>query len=41
VPAGPRVGELLRKLEAMWIEGDFMANETELRTKLQELVGGG
>jgi poly(A) polymerase len=41
VPAGPRVGDLLRKLEAMWIEGDFMADEATLRTKLQELVGGG
>jgi poly(A) polymerase len=41
VPADPRVGELLRKLEAMWIEGDFMADEVTLRAKLQELVGGG
>jgi poly(A) polymerase len=37
VPAGPRVGELLRALEAWWIAGDFAADETELRTKLKEL----
>jgi poly(A) polymerase len=39
VPAGPRVGELLRALEAWWIAGDFAADETELKAKLKELSG--
>ena len=39
VPAGPRVGELLRALEAWWIAGDFAADETALRAKLKELSG--
>ena len=40
VPAGPRVGELLRALEAWWIAGDFVADETALRKKLNQLVQG-
>ncbi len=39
VPAGPRVGELLRTLEAWWIAGDFTADEAALRAKLGELAG--
>jgi poly(A) polymerase len=39
VPAGPRVGELLRTLEAWWIAGDFTADEAILRAKLAELAG--
>ena len=39
VPAGPRVGELLRTLEAWWIAGDFTADKAALRTKLGELAG--
>jgi poly(A) polymerase len=39
VPAGPRVGELLRTLEAWWIAGDFAADEGVLRAKLEELAG--
>lgn len=39
VPAGPRVGELLRALEAWWIAGDFTADEAALCAKLGELVG--
>ena len=39
VPAGPRVGEILRALEAWWIAGDFAADEAELRAKLKELSG--
>ena len=39
VPAGPRVGELLRTLEAWWIAGDFTADEAALRVKLGELAG--
>lgn len=38
VPAGPRVGELLRALEEWWIAGDFAADETALREKLNELA---
>lgn len=38
VPAGPRIGELLRTLEAWWIAGDFRADATNLRSKLQELT---
>src|SRR5215468_10440030 len=36
---GPRVGELLRALEAWWIAGDFMADEMALRARLQQMVG--
>ena len=36
--AGPRVGELLRALEAWWIAGDFAADETALRAELQQMV---
>ena len=38
VAAGPRVGELLRSLEAWWIAGDFTADEAALRAKLAELA---
>jgi len=38
LPAGPRVGEVLRALEAWWIAGDFIADEASLRAKLAELV---
>jgi poly(A) polymerase len=38
VPAGPRVGELLRSLEAWWLAGDFAADESALRAKLAELA---
>jgi hypothetical protein len=37
VPAGPRIGELLRALEAWWIAQDFTPNEAALRTRLGEL----
>jgi poly(A) polymerase len=40
VPAGRRVGEMLRTLEAWWIAGDFAADEAALRTKLVELAVG-
>jgi poly(A) polymerase len=40
VPAGPRVGEVLRAVEAWWIEGGFSAEEPVLRGKLRDLVGG-
>ena len=39
LPAGPRVGELLRTLEAWWIAGDFAADDAALRAKLEELSG--
>jgi poly(A) polymerase len=38
LPPGPRVGELLRALEAWWIAGDFMADEMALRARLQQMV---
>jgi hypothetical protein len=38
VPAGPRVGELLRALEAWWIGGEFQADESALRSKLAQLA---
>ena len=38
LPAGPRVGELLRALEAWWIAGDFAADAIALRAELQRLV---
>jgi poly(A) polymerase len=38
VQAGPRVGELLRAVEAWWIAGDFAADEQALRVELQRLV---
>jgi poly(A) polymerase len=40
VPAGPRVGALLRALEAWWIAGDFSADRPALLAKLRELIGG-
>ena len=41
VPAGPRMGKLLREVEAWWVGGDFMADEAALRAKLRELAGQG
>jgi poly(A) polymerase len=38
IPAGPRVGILLRAVEAWWIAGDFVADETALRAKLREFA---
>jgi poly(A) polymerase len=38
VPAGPRVGQLLREVEAWWIAGDFAADEAALRGKLRALA---
>jgi poly(A) polymerase len=40
VPAGPRIGELLRTLEAWWIAADFMPDEAALRARLDELARG-
>jgi len=39
VPAGPRIGEVLRALEAWWIAGDFAADEAALRARLHQVVG--
>lgn len=39
VPAGPRIGKVLRALEDWWIAGDFAADEGGLRAKLGELAG--
>ena len=41
VAPGPRVGELLRVLEAWWIAGDFAADETMLRAELQRVAALG
>jgi poly(A) polymerase len=38
VPPGKRVGELLRTVEAWWIEGDFRAGRKECLTRLRELA---
>ena len=38
VPAGPRVGALLRALEAWWIAGEFAADRASLLAKLGELI---
>jgi poly(A) polymerase len=38
VPAGPRVGQLLREVEAWWIAGDFAADEAALRARLGALA---
>jgi poly(A) polymerase len=38
IPAGPRVGELLRALEDWWIAGDFAADESGLRARLSALA---
>ena len=35
---GPAVGELLRALEAWWIEQDFRPDETALRVRLQQMI---
>jgi poly(A) polymerase len=36
---GPRVGEVLRALEAWWIAGDFTADRAAALAKLKELIG--
>ena len=41
VPSGPRVGELLRALEAWWIGENFAPDAAALRGKLRELVAQG
>jgi poly(A) polymerase len=38
VPAGPRVGALLRALEDWWIAGGLAADEGALRERLRALV---
>ena len=40
VPAGPRVGEILRALEAWWIAADFAPDAAALRVKLRDLAAG-
>jgi poly(A) polymerase len=39
VPAGPRVGALMRALEAWWIAGEFKADRAGLLAKLRALGG--
>ena len=38
IAPGPLVGELLARVEAWWIEGDFTADEAALRQRLAELA---
>jgi poly(A) polymerase len=40
VPAGPRVGEILRDLQVWWIDGGFAADEAVLRARLRALCAG-
>jgi poly(A) polymerase len=40
IPAGPRVGEILRALEDWWIAGGFAADEAALRDRLSALSAG-
>jgi tRNA nucleotidyltransferase/poly(A) polymerase len=35
---GPNVGEILRDLEAWWVDGDFSASPTTLRSRLAEMI---
>jgi poly(A) polymerase len=39
-PAGPKVGEVLRDLEAWWIERDFAPDREALLARLDGLAGG-
>jgi len=38
VPEGPEVGRVLAKLEDDWVNGDFSAGETALRSRLREIM---
>jgi poly(A) polymerase len=38
IPAGRRVGQMLRELEDWWIAGDFAADEVAMRAKLAQLA---
>jgi len=38
IPAGPRVGRLLKQVEAWWIEGDFQADRAACLDRLRVLV---
>ncbi len=38
IAPGPRVGDLLARVEAWWIEGDFAADEAALRQRLAEMA---
>ncbi len=40
LPAGPRVGETLGKLEEQWVEGNFALDRATLVARLKELAGG-
>jgi poly(A) polymerase len=37
-PKGPKVGEILRALEAWWIAGDFTADRAAALAKLRDLI---
>jgi poly(A) polymerase len=38
VAEGPQVGRVLAELETWWIQGDFAADETVLRSRLQNMI---
>ena len=40
VSAGPRVGELLGKLEQEWLDGNFAMNRASLLARLKDLANG-
>ncbi|HEX2760944.1 MAG TPA: hypothetical protein VHM27_10540, partial [Rhizomicrobium sp.] len=40
VPEGPEVGRVLGKLEDWWVDGDFIADESALREKLNGILNG-
>ena len=40
-PPGPAVGDLLRAVEAWWIERDFAPDEAALRRRLRQMIAAG
>lgn len=38
VPAGPRVGELLRELESLWVERNFALDRAALAARLKDMI---
>ncbi len=38
VPAGPRVGDLLRELETLWVDRNFALDRAALAARLKQLI---
>jgi poly(A) polymerase len=38
VPVGPRVGELLRELESLWVERNFALDRAALAARLKDMI---